>query len=273
MEKLNEIAKEELGSMGNAEPGDGDEGKQPFLPKSRFGFVPEYYSAQVGRRVTLLLRAAVPEVVEPGSVVTVQSSSGEISVLTPSVSIERLPDYPSIGQAHVEIEGTQVGAEGIITATLDNLMAEALVRVISKKVPKPPLPQDKPKQRGLVHGVSFDPDAEPKQRVVFRRVDSTVVIATGAPSVRPYIDERGEDSETPQAQVLIAELVTEAVCKEIARRGVDNGTFLSFADSKRDAIDQQYIRIQNQYAHQIHSAMVDSQFRRNETKELDEALV
>ena len=263
VDQLNEIAKEELGKSGGAELGSGKPGKQPYLPSSGFGFVPEYYSVQVAKRSTLLLRAAVPDVIESGSALQVQSSSSAISVLTPSTTIERIPDFPGIGQAHIEIEGAQVGAEGIITASFDTLRADAYVNVISKRVPSDQH-REKPERHGLVQRISFDAEADPKQRVYFRRADSTVVIATRAPSVCAYVGAHGEGSNTAQAQVIIAELVTEAVCKEIARRGVESQTFLSLADSTPDAVNQQYIRIQNQYAHRIHAALVDAEFRRSE---------
>jgi hypothetical protein len=59
-----------------------------------------------------------------------------------------------------------------------------------------------------------------------------------------------------QGQVLLAELITEAVCREIARQGVDRGQFLAPDGAETDAIQQQFIRLQNQHAHKVHACIV-----------------
>jgi hypothetical protein len=89
------------------------------------------------------------------------------------------------------------------------------------------------------------------------------MIASKAPSVATYFDETGEGSETAQGQVMLAELITEALCQEIARRGVESGIFLAIPGSEADAIRQQYIKLQNQYAHRVHACFVQSSYRRN----------
>ena len=154
-----------------------------------------------------------------------------------------------------------MGAEAIITAVLDGLKAEALVKVISKREP-PVNPRPEKERGGLFRDVKFDPTAEPKQRVRFDRANANIVIATKAPSVAVYLDEHGNGSNTPQGQVLLAELVTEAVCFEIARRGVENGVFLAPMGAEADAIRREHINLQNKYAHKIHECFVDAEHRR-----------
>jgi len=163
------------------------------------------------------------------------------------------------------LEGRQVGAEALITATIDALKAEAMVKVISKREPRTPH-ETKPKKEhgGLFRDVKLDPTAEPKQRVRFvGPPDSIIVIATKAPSVALYLDEHGGGSNTPQGQVLLAELITEAVCSEIARRGVTNGVFLTIPGAEADAIRREHINLQNKYAHKIHEHFVDVQHWNN----------
>jgi hypothetical protein len=89
--------------------------------------------------------------------------------------------------------------------------------------------------KGYVNRFEFVPP-EPKQRVRFDRANANIIIATKAPSVAAYLDEQGNGSQNPQGQVLLAELVAEAVCFEIARRGVENGVFLAPAGAEADAI-------------------------------------
>src|SRR5574341_1249912 len=79
---------------------------------------------------------------------------------------------------------------------------------------------------------------------------------SAAPSVRIYLDKQNRLDTTPQGQVLLAELITEAVCREIAREGVERGKFLAPEGAEADAIQSHFIRLQNRYAHIIHEYIV-----------------
>jgi hypothetical protein len=92
--------------------------------------------------------------------------------------------------------------------------------------------------------------------VYFDRVNSSIVIATAAPSVKIYLDEQERLDTTIQGQVLLAELITEAMCREIARHGVEIGKFLAPDGAEADAVQNHFIRLQNQYAHLIHQYIV-----------------
>jgi len=133
--------------------------------------------------------------------------------------------------------------------------------VISKR--EVTIEKSKPKGAGLFRDFKFDPTAEPKQRVWFDRSSSNIIIATEAPSVAAYLNEIGSGHDTPQGQVLLAELITEAVCREIARRGVENGNFLAPPGGETDAMQREYIRLQNKYAHMIHGCFVEPRYRRD----------
>ena len=259
LKQLNSIAKLELGD-GKRDEDDEDE-KTPAVPLNGFGFVPKYAHVLTGKPAQLTLRAFVPDVVAAGSLVTIQSDNSEVTILTPQVVIEAREDYPNIGQVRVEIEGRQVGALAAVTATVEgpekNLEAEALVKVISKREPVKD-PSDHPKgEKGFFKGYRFDSSAEPRQRVRFDRATSFIVIAAKAPSVSPYLDESGNGIEDPKGQVMLAELICEAVCNELATQGVGIGKYLAPAGGEADAIRRKYIELQTQYAHRIHACFVD----------------
>ena len=182
-------------------------------------------------------------------------------MLTPQVRIDLREDFAGIGEAKVELEGRQVGAEAVITATINGLKAEAMVKVISKREP-PGEPHPKKEHGGLFRDVKFDPTDDPKQRVRFDRANSNIIIATKAPSVAAYLDEHGNGSQNAQGQVLLAELIAEAVCFEIARRGVESGVFLAPTGAEADAIRREHVNLQNKYAHKIHECFVEADFRR-----------
>jgi anti-sigma regulatory factor (Ser/Thr protein kinase) len=253
LHKLNAIALSEL-----SEKRDSDEAeKRVDLPSSGIGFLPERLYVQTGQTATLILRVKIPESAQTGSTAYVVSDNPEITVLTPQVVIEARDDDPTIGQARIKVEGRQVGSEGVITAYVKGHKALALVQVRSKKETIAASPSRS--RSGLFMDIHFDDRMDPRQRVYFDRVNSSIVIATAAPSVKLYLDKQNRLDTSPQGQVLLAELITEAVCREIARQGVESGRFLAPEGAEADAIQTHYIRLQNRYAHIIHEAIVKTE--------------
>lgn len=224
------------------------------LPASGMAFFPERAYVQTGRTLTLHLRADLTKKAQPNAVVDIWSNSGEVIVVTPQVTLKPLKEDPTVGEAQVRVEGRQVGEEGVITAFIGKLHAQAMVQVHSKKeaLAEPPSRS----KSALFNDIRFDDRMDPRQRVYFDRVNSSIVIATNARSVRMYLDENNRLDTTVQGQVLLAELVTEAVCREIAREGVEKGRFLVLEGSEADAIQNHFIRLQNRYSHLIHEHIV-----------------
>lgn len=254
--QLNQIAQEELAQLDD----DGNQERNtPFVPESGFGFVPEYANVLQARRKTLLVRSLIPQILPEGARVTVTSDNPQVSVLTPQLTIEAKQEFPWVGEAAVVVEGRQVGAEAVLTAESEGLISEALVRVIAREEPGEVRPR---RRMGLFNDIKFTDQPDTRQRVRYDRETHDVVIAISHQSVRPYItDVSGGGSDTPQGQVILAELVTEAICGAIARRGVETGRFAAPQGGEVEAIQAQQLRLQNLYAGRIHQVLVDSQFR------------
>jgi hypothetical protein len=252
LHELNLIASTELSDR--PEVSDDGTGKKSALPPSGIGFVPERAYVQTGQTVTLALRVQLPQKAQAGSIATVVSDSAEIIVLTPHAAIEPREDNPAIGQARIKVEGRQVGSEGVITAYLNGHKASASVQVRSKKETITTVPSRG--HTGLFTDIRFDDRTDPRQRVYVDRVNSSIVVATAAPSVSIYLDKNDRLDTTVKGQVLLAELITEAVCREIAREGVERGNFLAPEGAEADAIQSHFIRLQNRYAHLIHEVIV-----------------
>jgi len=256
LRELNVIAASEL-SDGRDHPSDG-RGIEP--PPSGLGFVPERVFVQTGQTVTLTLRAKLSSRVHDGATVFVVSDNPEVDVLTPRVQIKALKDHPEIGAAKIQVEGKQVGNEGVITAYLNDQKAHAAALVQSRKET---IDDTQPrKHHGLFTDIRFDDRMDPRQRVYLDRVNSTIVVATAAPSVKLYLDSQRRLDTSEKGQVLLAELITEAVCREIARQGVESGRFLAPEGAEADAIQSHFIRLQNRYAHLIHETIVTTDSRK-----------
>ena len=248
--ELNTIASSEL-SEGREASADG---KRIEPPPSELGFFPERVFVQTGQTVTLTLRARLSGSVHDGATVFVVSDNLEVGVLTPRVQVRAWKEHPDLGIAKIQVEGKQVGNEGVVTAHLGDHKAKAVVQVRSRKEA---LDDTQPrKHHGLFNDIRFDDRMDPRQRVYLDRVNSTIVVATAAPSVKIYLDSQNRLDTSVQGQVLLAELITEAVCREIARQGVESGRFLAPEGAEADAIQSHFIRLQNRYAHLIHAAIV-----------------
>jgi hypothetical protein len=170
------------------------------------------------------------------------------------VFLKAIKDHSSVGVAKIQVEGKQVGNEGVVTAFVSDQKAQAMVQVQSRKEA---IEETQPKkQHGLFNDIRFDDRMDPRQRVYLDRVNSTIVVATAAPSVRIYLDSQHRLDTSVQGQVLLAELITEAVCREIARQGVESGRFLAPEGAEADAVQSHFIRLQNRYAHIIHQVIV-----------------
>lgn len=246
--ELNVIASSELSDRRAASDG------RPEPPSSGLEFASVRYYVQTGQQVTLTLRAHLSGKIHDGATVFIVSDNPEVAVLTPKVRIEASKDHPQIGIAKIEVEGKQVGNEGVVTAYSGDQKAQAVVQVRSRK--ESPDDTQPKKHHGLFNDIRFDDRMDPRQRVYLDRVNSTIVIATAAPSVKRYLDGQHRLDTSAQGQVLLAELITEAVCREIARQGVESGKFLAPEGSEADAIQSHFIRLQNRYAHLIHDVIV-----------------
>lgn len=257
LNQLNRIARDELAELNPLEPGDQ---RDPHIPPSGFGFVPEYANVLTGRRKTLCLRA-LTRIIPDGSIVTVSSSHPNITVSDPIVYMKPRRDFEWIVEATVAVEGVQVGADAIVSAECEGLTSEAFVRIIARPEPQEPDPHPR-RRRGLFNEIRFSDEADPRQRVRYDRDSKDIIVAVNHSSVHPYIsDASGAGTDTPQGQVILAELISEAICGAIARHGVDTGRFAAPVGGEVEAIQNHQLRLQNQYSGRIHEVIVAQEYR------------
>jgi hypothetical protein len=257
--ELNKIAKEELGKESGEGEGE-DEGKPQQLPPNGFDFMPDYVQITVDKESTLTLKAIVPKIVKSGSIGRISSDTNRIIIVDSNFVFDEKDADPNTGLVigHVKIIGKQVGVEGIVTAEIDGLSAEILVKVISRrKTPE----HHKPEKSGLFRNFEFSQTADPNQRVKFERVSGKIVIATRAPSVAIYFGLDGKGQEEGHCQVMLAELIVEAVCREVARRKIESGKE-PFLGEASEAMNVVHNRLINKYAEKIHRLLVEKKYHR-----------
>ena len=258
LSRLNEIARNELTDLDIRLPSDL---RDPHIPDSGFGFVPEFANVLTARRRTLSLRA-LTRIIPEGTMATISSDNPNVNVVTPVVVIEPREDYEWFGEAKVSVEGVQVGAEAIITAECEGLTGEAMVRIVARTEPPNGETDPQPRRRGLFGEIRFSGEANPRQRVRYDHDSKDIIVAVNHASVHPYVsDVAGTGTDTPQGQVILAELISEAFCGAIARRGVETGRFAAPVGGEVEAIQRNQLDLQNKHSGLIHEIIVAPEYR------------
>ena len=233
----------------------------PSVPEAGYGFVPDIFNVAVTKPRTVTFRA-LESLLPEFSEVSVSSDNPSVSVLTQSIVLISNKNHEWLVEGRIRIEGNQVGVDAMLEAESQGLQCEALVHVIGR--PDPPGTPGESGKRGLFNDIQFSQERDPGQRVRYDPDTRDIFIFVNHPSVRPYIaNSAGAGTDTAQGQVILAELVSEAVCATIARQGVEKGhpNFPTIGDSQDVSIQSHQLRLHNQYAASIHEALVDSDFR------------
>jgi len=96
----------------------------------------------------------------------------------------------------------------------------------------------------LFKGIKLNPRQDPRVRVYLDNATGIINIATRAPSVAMYYDQPQENGEF---LTLIAELVSDIVCFELASLMSSNG--------KADLMPEIFTSLKNKYSHLVHRTM------------------
>jgi hypothetical protein len=196
--------------------------------------------------------------VKIGGVITVESNTDGVKILQPTIAVppERYED-PPIAIASINVEGIQPNAEAWITARCNGKEANATVDVVSTKV------QRDPPSGGLFKEIKYKADNESPLRVHFDRQTGVIWINTVEPSVQLYFGPDGAGQEEAQNQCLVAELVTQIACEEIAREKRTKGKLDIPAGVKElDAFYGYFNKLRIQNAGAIHKLLVNPKYRR-----------
>lgn len=253
LNELNKIAKKELEELPEGTIKSKEilrDIQNPLIPETGFGFVPEFAQIKYNKESYLLLRAKIPEVINPGEEIKIQSESDYINIKNSVVTLEPREDFPNIGECKIYLTGTKIGIQGVITAEFNGQKAEALVEVIIKKTKTES--SDKQRKTGLFKDIVFDPSSPRQQRVVLK--EGIITIASKAPSVLIYFEEYGGVKFEEKSYVMLAELISDAMCTYIAQEKIKKGDqiLLGTGNQISQLQYQQYL-LQSKYSHIIHN--------------------
>lgn len=251
IEKINSIANTELSNIDYNE----GQGNQPgtMLPPNGFDFVPNYYHVLVGKKSTLTLKISSDLLEENKSPIKISTDSPYLEALNDEVNMDDEDLDQSVISVHTYVEGKQIGEEAKVIAIMGNLKAEARVHIIAQEK-KDKRKRRKKKHRGIFRDIKYSSTADPNQRVRYVRNTGLIVIATTAPSVKLYLGPNGEGQDQSESRVMTAELVTQAVCRELAKLRVQSGEEPILGEPE-EALNAVYTKLISKYSHILHSIL------------------
>jgi hypothetical protein len=261
IKSLNEIARSEL-QLGGPGSGIGPGTlTDPRAPQDGFEFIPDTYRIVVSERESLKLRVQVDGTtgIAVGEKIEISCDNSNIRVLDNTPSVPKLfHEEPPLSLVHVPVEGLQANAQGFITAKYNGKSAIAAVEVVSTKAQTQHHPTG-----GLFKEIRYEEGPNSPVRSRFDKKEGVIWINTLGPSVDLYFGRGGEGQERPANQVLVAELVTEHACQEIARRKRE-AKILDIPPGVEvlDAYSSELTKLKAKYAPIIHKVLVIPENRR-----------
>lgn len=262
---LNDIAKSEL-QIGGAGKGDGPVVPRDLnLPKDGFEFMPDEYRVLLAERTSLKLHILVDGStgISVGDPVEVSCDNAHIKILNAFPTVPRLSsDDPPISIVAIQVEGTQANAQGFVTARCGTKVAVAVIEVVSSRQQKENMPRG-----GLFKDIKYEQHPDIPLRVRFDKKEGIIWINTLGPSVDLYFGIDGEGQDRPANQALVAELVTEAACREITRLKDSMKTLdIPPGIEKTEAFFLHIDKLKAEYAPGLHKALVNPDHRRSLAK-------
>lgn len=248
---LNDIAKKELELELPIEP---EPGITDLVVK------PERANIQKDIPREFSIYAPTEVVKEEGTEAFISSDNRYIRPLASIVKLERYHKYPEIWYRRFKVIGDAENVEGTLFVTLGKKVAFSKVKVA---------PPGKGRREkiligrggGFISDIQPDELEQPPQRTFYDRNTGVIKIFVKFPSVTPYIKSGLEGVETEAGGMLLAELIGEAFCRELARRKFEAGSVFSSPGGEIDAFNTEVNEIQKKALHRIQEIIFARRFK------------
>ncbi len=190
----------------------------------------------------------------------IKSDNVDIRPLSSTVQLEKHRKFPEkIWYRYFKVVGMRKGEEGNITVNLGKEIALAKVKVAPfKKRKKGNITGRK---GGFILDIISDELINPPQRVVYR--EGIIRVYIKFPSVSKFIKSGLEGTETPEGRLLLAELVGEAFCRELARQGMELGKYPKVPGGEVDSFNTAINELQKKYLHRIQEIIFGWNFNKS----------
>jgi len=192
-----------------------------------------------------------------GQEAQIMSDNINIRPLSSTAKLEKHNKFPvKLWYRYFKVIGSIEGTEGTLTVNLGKETAFAKVKVAPfKKRKKGKLSGRK---GGFISEVKPNNLVDPPQRVAYK--NGIITVYVNFPSVSKFIKNNFENVEKPEARLLLAELVGEAFCRELARKGLESGDYTSVPGGEIDSFNTAVNELQKKYLHKIQEILFSWKF-------------
>jgi hypothetical protein len=179
---------------------------------------------------------------------------GQVELIDNTSFMNPHPDYERLLLGYFRIMGREDKSSAYIVARLGNLedVAEFRVRSPGKR---PTSGSPKRRTGGLFRDIVFDERTpEPIQRVSFTQ--GVITVYLNFSPIKDYIKPGGEGISTYQGSLMLAELVSEAFCTELARRRIEAGTVPIIPGAEIDGYRSEVNKLMRKHLRLIHKILI-----------------
>jgi hypothetical protein len=192
---------------------------------------------------------------EPRVTLELADVIGQVELIDHSVFLNPHVEYERLLMGYFRIVGSENGSSSYIIAKVGELKDVAEFHVKQ--------PGKRPKQRrlqkrigGLFENIDFDEKTpEPIQRVLFK--EGVITVFLNFSPIRNYLGPGGEGMATYQGSLMLAELVSEAFCTELARRRIDTGVIPLMQGGEIDGYRSEVNKLMRKYLRFIHKILIE----------------
>ena len=221
---------------------------------------PEWANLEVN--VPRIFSVYVPQDLWPlldnGEKLSVSSSNPNIYVPCSEINASELSTHPKHSEllyGHFEVFSDKDGETGKVVCRIGEYSAFANVKVAppQKSVKKKTLSG---KWGGLFSGIEPDETSNPLQRVKYDSDTGEIRVFINFPAVSLYLGPGLEGAETIEGKLILAELIGEAFCRQVAATRIEMGKDPVFTGSEIYTFNNVVNELQRKYLHRIHKVIV-----------------
>lgn len=257
LQRMNQIAVEDLGIILPPGPGSGKYGPYDTGRLAVLRFSTPFYHRQAGHPFHVAMIAERSQLLDQDIVSFAYHLPPSIKI-EPDLEALAAGDLDASGRFEWTVTGTEIGAHGQIevssepySATCEIVIAEhAGGKGYGQPSGKPSRPWNMDNSTDLFRGYELRNLENDVDRALYSPEERLVLINTEAPTVRLYVNGQGHFKDG--ARLLLAELLLDVISEELARRYIDRTTKKGQGEAYKQA-KQDFIR---RYGVEIHSILL-----------------
>jgi hypothetical protein len=238
--------------------------------------IPAYTNIQIGKPRNFSIYAPSELIRENGAIVETNSDNENIKIklnnsrklgLSGELKLNQHPSNSNVWYNFFEVIGKEVDEEASILCKLGKERAMSVVRVVPEIDDGGTIKPETKKKGGLFSDILPSFDTNPYiPRVQYDKNSGIINIFVNFPSVKRYLGpDLSEIEFRDDSKAILAELVGEAFCKELARQKIETSGISMQNEGQIDAFNTEVNNMQRKYLDKIHENIMFLKRRSNNT--------